>query len=281
MKEIKNVTWKGFRERPVVIDVFWEENHTNMPVVIFAHGYKGFKDWGAWNLMAKKFASSGFLFIKFNFSFNGGTPEQPIDFPDLQAFGENNYSTEVGDLKRVVDFVHSSHILPRKKINLDDISFFGHSRGGGMTILASSEEKRVHRLITLASICDLERRQPKGKALEEVKRTGVMYVKNSRTCQMMPHFYQMQEDYITNKERFDIGRAAREMDKPWLIIHGNEDKTVPYSEAQELVEHQPKAQFITIDGGNHVFGAMHPWEKDEMPDDLMKVVDKCLSFLKN
>ena len=25
------------------------------PLVIFCHGYKGFKDWGAWNLMAEAF----------------------------------------------------------------------------------------------------------------------------------------------------------------------------------------------------------------------------------
>ena len=27
----------------------------------FAHGYKGYKDWGAWNLMAEKFAKNGFI----------------------------------------------------------------------------------------------------------------------------------------------------------------------------------------------------------------------------
>ena len=56
------------------------------PLIIFCHGYKGFKDWGAWNLMAEAFAKIGFCFIKFNFSHNGGTIEQPIDFPDLEAF---------------------------------------------------------------------------------------------------------------------------------------------------------------------------------------------------
>ena len=78
------------------------------PIVIFCHGYKGFKDWGAWNLMAEAFAEAGFFFIKFNFSHNGGTVEQPIDFPDLEAFGNNNYTKELDDLESVIDWVCNS-----------------------------------------------------------------------------------------------------------------------------------------------------------------------------
>ena len=62
--------------------------------VIFCHGYKGFKDWGCWNLMADYLANHHICVVKFNFSCNGGTLSNPIDFPDLKAFGENNYSTE-------------------------------------------------------------------------------------------------------------------------------------------------------------------------------------------
>ena len=52
--------------------------------------------------MAKEFAKDGFCFIKFNFSHNGGTVEQPIDFPDLEAFGNNNYTKELDDLESVI-----------------------------------------------------------------------------------------------------------------------------------------------------------------------------------
>ena len=43
-------------------------------------------------------ARNGFAFVKFNFSHNGGTIENPIDFPDLKAFGNNTYGKEVADL---------------------------------------------------------------------------------------------------------------------------------------------------------------------------------------
>ena len=105
MEIIKNIKIEGVHTKPIVTDVFYKENHQSKKVIIFCHGYKGFKDWGAWNLMAEAFANSGFFFIKFNFSHNGGTPEQPIDFPDLEAFGNNNYSKELDDLGSVIDWI--------------------------------------------------------------------------------------------------------------------------------------------------------------------------------
>lgn len=87
-------------KKPMVYDVFFIPSQKPKPVIIFCHGYKGFKDWGAWNLVAKAFAKAGFFFLKFNFSHNGGTIEDPIDFPDLEAFAQNNFSKELEDLEK-------------------------------------------------------------------------------------------------------------------------------------------------------------------------------------
>ena len=57
----------GPNGRPIVYDFFYELNRSKAPIVIFCHGYKGYKDWGAWTLFAKDFASQGIAFLKFNF----------------------------------------------------------------------------------------------------------------------------------------------------------------------------------------------------------------------
>lgn len=76
--------------------------------------------------MAEAFASAGYFFIKFNFSHNGGTVEQPIDFPDLEAFGNNNYTKELDDLEAVIDWIYKSSEFEN---NLDktNINLIGHS----------------------------------------------------------------------------------------------------------------------------------------------------------
>ena len=95
-------------KKSIVYDVYYNTSTRKKPVLIFCHGYKGFKDWGAWHLVAEEFVKAGFFFLKFNFSHNGGTVAQPIDFPDLEAFANNNFSTELEDLDRILDFVLSN-----------------------------------------------------------------------------------------------------------------------------------------------------------------------------
>mgnify|MGYP000221090702 CR=1 FL=1 len=94
MTTLHNQILEVDERRPIVYDLYFEENALQKPIVIFCHGYKGFKDWGAWHLVAETFAKKGYFFLKFNFSHNGGTIEQPIDFPDLEAFAQNNYTKE-------------------------------------------------------------------------------------------------------------------------------------------------------------------------------------------
>ena len=49
--------------RPIVGDLTYINSNQEKDLIIFCHGYKGFKDWGCWNLMANKFVSSGFHFL--------------------------------------------------------------------------------------------------------------------------------------------------------------------------------------------------------------------------
>ncbi|TNF49192.1 MAG: alpha/beta hydrolase, partial [Bacteroidetes bacterium] len=49
-------------------------------LVVFAHGFMGFKDWGCWDLVQDYFVENGLSFLKYNVSHNGVTLEQPTDF---------------------------------------------------------------------------------------------------------------------------------------------------------------------------------------------------------
>ena len=101
---LRNAVIKREKARPICYD-FFPADHSVESFVIFSHGFKGFKDWGNWNEMAIFFQYSGYHFIKFNFSLNGGTPEEPIDFPDLNAFAQNTYSQELRDLDDLLNHV--------------------------------------------------------------------------------------------------------------------------------------------------------------------------------
>ena len=110
----KNIILAGASSKPVALDIFYTEAETAKPVVIYAHGFNGFKDWGNADIFAAQFAAAGYVFVKFNFSHNGTTPEQPQDFVDLEAFGNNNYTKQLYDVNAVVNWVCGSENIIKK-----------------------------------------------------------------------------------------------------------------------------------------------------------------------
>lgn len=252
----ENLILKAENKKPILYDLYYKKSSSPIPMVIFCHGYKGFKDWGAWNLVAEAFANAGFCFLKFNFSHNGGTVEQPIDFPDLDAFAENNFSLEVDDMDRVINSIQSGNKNLIQEIST--ISIIGHSRGGGIVLIKAEEDKRIHKVVTWASVSDFKLRfQENTDNFEDWKKTGVTYIENSRTMQQLPHNFQFYEDFKANENRFTISRAVKNLKAPLLIIHGEDDPTVSLKEAQAIHSWNPKSRLVIIPNADHVFGAQH------------------------
>ncbi|WP_434037141.1 alpha/beta hydrolase family protein [Formosa sp. 4Alg 33] len=274
-----NIPLQGKHGKPILTDVCYTKNNLLKPIIIFCHGYKGFKDWGAWNLMGEAFAKAGYFFIKFNFSHNGGTPEQPIDFPDLEAFGQNNYTKELDDLKSVIDWITNSTDY-NTEVNTDNISLIGHSRGGGIVTIKAEEDPRITSVISLAGVSDYASRMSSGDALKQWKTNGVEYVVNGRTKQNMPHYYQFFEDFKAHENRLNIERATSQLKIPHLIIHGDNDSSVKIEEAYNLHQWNPDSKLKIIAGANHVFETSHPWNQDQLSIQLQEVVNTVLDFLK-
>lgn len=278
MTTVNNNIIPGKHGRPILIDICYKNDNKPKPIIIFCHGYKGFKDWGAWNIMAHEFAKHGFCFIKFNFSFNGGTVEQPIDFPDLEAFGQNNYTKELDDLDSIINWIHSD-LNSDPNLDIKNVTLFGHSRGGGIVTLKAAEDQRISKIVSLAGVSDFEKRFPTGKAFEIWKKEGVYYIVNGRTKQQMPHFYQFYKDFEKNKNRLNIKRATSHLKIPHLIIHGTDDTSVSIKEAENLHKWNPKSELIIIAGADHVFGTKHPWTLKKLSKELKLVVKSVVTFI--
>lgn len=266
-------------KKPILYDVYYEKSPIAKPIVVFCHGYKGFKDWGAWDLVAKAFAKAGFFFLKFNFSHNGGTIEQPIDFPDLEAFSKNNYSLELDDLERVLYFVTSGNPYS-EQLDPTNINLIGHSRGGGIVLIKAEENPVVKKVISLAGVSDFKSRFHEGsEGFKKWKETGRTFVENGRTKQQMPHDWQFYEDFKANENRLTIERAVRNLKIPQLIIHGSNDSSVDVEEARNINGWNSESSFEIISNADHVFGSNHPWPHSKLPNDLQKAVDLMMAFI--
>ena len=278
MQKIENTRISGSKHRPISLDIYYNEAVKNQPIVIFFHGFKGFKNWGYFNLVAEHFAKNNFMFISYNSSYNGVSPEYPSDFVDLEAFANNNFQIELDDLGLVVDY--AQEIAIKYNGNKNEIYIIGHSRGGGIAILKTNEDKRIKKLCTWASVKDVADFFA-SQDLEKWKEDGTIYTFNSRTQQNMPLHFQIYENYIANAARLDIPKAATTIDVPWLIVHGTNDISVPYYFAEQLHEWNTNSKLFTIENADHTFGGKHPWNSTELPVDAKIVVEKCVAFFKS
>ncbi len=277
MEILKNIWVEGSDGKTILTDIFYKKNTKPKPVIVFVHGFKGFKDWGAFNEIAEWFARQGFIFVKFNFSHNGTTPQKPAEFADLEAFGNNNFSKEIYDLDCVISYILNAGKIPSAEINTENIFLVGHSRGGGIAILKAAEDERVKKLATWAAVNDFNYAWDEDRVAYWRAR-GVMHVENARTKQRMPLYYQLYEDYIANKEKLHIPAAVKILQKPFLAIHGTEDEAVDFRHALEMKRWNPTIKLDLIPHGNHVFGVKHPHKEIELPFDLKVVIEHTHDF---
>lgn len=273
---------QGSEGKPILLDVHIpEKTGRPCPVIIFCHGFKGFKDWGTFNCIAAWFARQGFCFVKFNFSHNGTTPAAPEEFTDLESFAANTFSRELNDLGAVIDFVLGGSFPSAVHPDPGRIFLIGHSRGGAIAILKAAEDKRISRLVTWAAVNDFDKSW-NHRLLENWKKKGQIEVVNSRTSQLMPLDYGLYEDYQAHLDRLYVPSAVVRLSIPFLVIHGRNDETVCVRSAYELNDwNKDCTQLYIVEGANHVFGGRHPWNVGKLPPHTEEALLRTLNFLLN
>jgi pimeloyl-ACP methyl ester carboxylesterase len=272
MFEKENFEIEGANGLPILGDITYSNSYPDY-LVIFVHGFKGFKDWGTHLITANFFADKSIYFLKFNFYHSGVKTDDLSDIKDLELFSKNTPSKELFDLDKVIGF--ASKKFPHLQIVL-----MGHSRGGAISILQAAKDNRVKKLITWAAIGAF-RNLWKIEDEAEWRKTGTKFILNGRTKEQMPLDISLLDDVLNNEKNYDLKDAAKNIFKPWLIVQGTEDAAVKVIIAEDFHQYQPQtSQLMIVDGANHVFGATHPYSEIELPKDLEKVCLACADFVK-
>lgn len=265
----------GAKGRGMLMDLTFNDAVKHAPLVIFVHGFKGFKDWGSHNLLAHYFASSGLRFLKFNFSHSGITAANPYEITDLIAFADNTFSIELDDLKSVIDFACNGASMSAVKT----VSLIGHSMGGGISVIKAAEDPRVQKLVTMASVSNFRNLWP-SEIEAQWRLQGITYMTDRRTGREFPLKINALEDLDRYPGRLDILSHAAQVKQPWLIVHGEEDPTVPVICAEQLKAANAGAELYLVAGANHTFNSGNPYTESILPPALLTFADAAIAFLK-
>jgi pimeloyl-ACP methyl ester carboxylesterase len=272
----KDFILKTTRGNDLHISAFGSDNLGKSPCIILVHGFKGFKDWGFWPVLAQHFANNNYFVLTFNFSHNG-IGKNLTEFSELDKFAQNTFSLEISELSELINAYLNNHFgfIHNKKIGL-----LGHSRGGAITLLSSLINRNVDAYAVWATVATIDRYTARQK--EKWRKEGAFELLNTRTKQVMRLNTTLLDDVEKNKnESLNIEKAVSELNKPLLIAHGDQDLVVKIKEAELLYSWADKSQteFFKIHGTGHTFDMQHPHVgANKKFDSLM---NKTLQFFNN
>jgi pimeloyl-ACP methyl ester carboxylesterase len=260
------------RNEQLHITAYGLENINPIACLIFVHGFKGFKDWGFGPYIGQYFGKIGFFVILFNFSHNG-IGDKLTEFTELDKFAQNTFSLEIEELSGLISAYLNGYFC---KLSNQKIGLIGHSRGGAISLLTARQIVNVNAVAVWSSISKLDRYS--GKQKENWRKKGYFEVFNTRTRQKMKLNLSLLEDIEKNgNNSLNLEKAVRELDRPLLIVHGEQDIAVQIKEAERLYEWSNKSitYFHRISSVGHTFNMKHPFEGSNSKfDELLQITGK-------
>lgn len=241
-------------------------------VLIVAHGFKGYKDYGMFPTLAEYAAARGLITHRFNFSHSGMTNN--IDtFEKPELFERDTWNKQVFDLRQVVQAVASGELagsgLP--------YAMLGHSRGGVSVLLTTGRLADVEDpprqdeslpqpagVITIAAPdrCNTLSAGEQQTLLDQ----GFLESPSNRTGQTLRIDRAYLQEQLDEPDNHDLLALVRRIRCPLLVVHGEDDPTVPASSADRIAEAAsgPVTKCL-IPGGDHVMNTPNPMPPDAEP----------------
>jgi len=260
---------------PITYDLYAPISRTNhpFPVIIFLHGFKGFKDWGPFPDACEELALSGFGVLAMNFSLNG-IGDKKTEFDRLDLFERETFSQDLDDIGKIIDALRNGTINDtHSNLNTDFIGLLGHSRGG-QTAIAAAAEYSIQCLVTWSAVADYRKRWTDAMK-QDWEKKGYTEIENSRTGQTMKIDKVVFDDAKDNADKVLAINRVKDLHIPTLFIHARDDESVPYTDSEKLhIEcTSDEKELRLVSNTGHTFGGSHPFEDDVFPKPFKEVLD--------
>ncbi|MEX0744701.1 MAG: alpha/beta fold hydrolase [Phycisphaeraceae bacterium] len=253
-------------------------------VLLIAHGFKGYKDYGLLPHLAEHASKQGLIAHRFNFSHSGMTRNvETFERPDL--FERDTFSRQVEDLWTVAAAADAGQIAGE---GLPQV-WFGHSRGGVTSICAAGQlaKQAAETSVWTAAPVGLVSAAAPHEANNLDDAQSRMLRKAGRTAS--PSGRTGQTLFVGRDWLDDIEQAGDALDPvamvkvgnwPVLIVHGGADVTVQAASARRLADAAgARARLEIIEGASHTFDCPNPLTLDQpLPGGAQRLVELVVGF---
>ncbi|MBI5762807.1 MAG: alpha/beta hydrolase [Planctomycetes bacterium] len=260
--------------------IYYKDWGTGQPIV-FSHGWPLTAD--AWDDQMLFFGQQGFRVIAH----------------DRRGHGRSSQSWEGNEMDTYADDLGSLVAM----LNVKDAIFVGHSTGGGEVAryIGRNGTKRVGKVVLIGAVTPLMLKTPGNPAglsmdVFDGIRAGVQADRSQFFKDLTTPFYganrpgakvsqglrdsfwmqgmmggmKPQYDCIKAFSETDFTDDLKKIDKPTLLLHGDDDQIVPIAaSAQRTAKLVKNAKLIVYKGGDHGMCATH---KDKVNKDILEFI---------
>lgn len=250
--------------------------------VLFAHGFKGYKDYGFIPVLSACIAEAMPAAVhRFNFSHSGMTDDvSTFARPDL--FERDTWDRQVAD----VNALHNAVCSGDSPVGASGAAcvYLGHSRGGSSCLLTAGRNAakgmaQPSMIVSIAApdqCCNLSE-----DAVALLRKQGYIVSPSARTGQSLRIGSEWLREQEASPSTHDILALCGALSCPVLAAHGGDDPTVDPECAIRIARACPHGESRIIAGANHVFNTLNPADLHApLSMQLQTLCDDVVGFLK-
>ena len=210
------------------------------PVVILCHGFTGNMQGALFDTIADNLIKAGIGVVRFDFNGHG---QSEGDFINMTV------PNEIDDALAVIAYTRN---LPQTA----SISLLGHSQGGVVAAMTAGRlgKNAIRSVVLMAPAAVLRDDALRGNTM------GVVYDPwHAPEYITMPSGHKLGRNYIQTAIELPIYEIASNYEGKTLVIHGMDDRLVPYTYGERFREVMKHCEVTLIPGENHGFGVNVPY----------------------
>lgn len=187
-------------------------------VVIMTHGFAGNKDKMLFQNLETELNAKGIGTFRYDM-YGHGHSEGSIEKLTLSKI--------VGSLQHIIKSVRDDEDFP------DDISLFGYSFGGSVSMVAASQDTKIKALVTASAVSD-----PLKLWTGMLGEEGLAYCMQQGFVpyQDGENEYKLDIDFLSDLSTYDTLALAKSIKCQTLIMHGDNDHQIPIEQSQTLAD---------------------------------------------
>jgi len=216
---------------------------TTFPTIAMLHGFTGHKA-EAHRLfvhVARALCQQGFVVLRFDFR---GSGDSAGEFEDMTA------SQEVSDTIAAIDFLEH-----QPEVDASKIGVIGLSLGGRIAVLTALEEPRIAFLVLYSAF--LSTAPPQSDAGHApLSQENLQCLQNGEAIHYARGYY-IKHGFLDELAARVPLNLMGTLKIPTLIVHGNQDETVPVTDAYQgytlIRDNHPRTHLYLVQGADHTY----------------------------